>query len=233
MGLDTIELVMDVEESFDITIADTDAQDIVTVGDLYELVKSQAKFAPTGSCLSAATFHDVKRALNALGISERFGSSTNLEDILPCTNRRSFWANLTNSMQLKLPELKRSTVVSSANLAFTLLPSTVFACLTAVSNDGSITTFIVTFVSSVIALALLTSLVTRPLAIHFGTDIETFRGFTERVLALNAAKQKSKHGPMGPNDIWIVLRDIIADQLGCDRAEVVPDAQFVRDLGCD
>ena len=232
MGLDTVELVMDVEESFAITITDANAQDIITVGDLYEAVMSQTKLAPAGTCLSAATFYDVKRALRKLGIAERFGPSTRLDDILPRSDRRLFWLNLTNSLQLKLPRLERSNFVSSVNLAVTLLPSTALACLAAVNNDGSIETFVIAFVFLAIVLAVLTSMATQPLAIHFSSDVETFRGFSERVLALNATEQKSKHGPMGPNDVWVVLRDLIVDQLGCDRSEVVPEAQFVRDLGC-
>ena len=38
MGLDTVELVMDVEEKFDIEISDRDASKIETVGQLYDTV---------------------------------------------------------------------------------------------------------------------------------------------------------------------------------------------------
>ena len=117
MGLETVELVMDVEESFEISIPDEKAQDIVTVGDLFEFVKSRAKRAPARTCLTAATFYDVKRALRDRGISQRFGPSTHLADILPSGERRSFWNSLGNGMQLKLPELERSNTVSYINAA--------------------------------------------------------------------------------------------------------------------
>ena len=229
MGLETVELVMDVEESFGISIPDEKAQDIVTVGDLFEFVKSRAKLAPAGTCLTAATFYDVKRALRDRGISQRFGPSTHLADILPSADRRSFWNSLGSGMQLKLPELERSKSVSYINAGMTLVLSLIVAWLIAEPTAES--SFIVFFISAII-FAVLTSYATRPLATHFGSDFETFRGFSERVLAMNAAKQESKHGPMGANDIWIILRDLIVEQLGCDRDEVVPDAQFVRDLGC-
>ena len=35
---------------------------------------------------------------------------------------------------------------------------------------------------------------------------------------------------MGPSDIWIILRDVITEQLGADRDEVLPPARFVEDL---
>ena len=77
----------------------------------------------------------------------------------------------------------------------------------------------------------LTSIVTTPLATNFANDIGTFRGLSERVLALNTIKLKNDHGSMGPNDIWVVLRELIVNKLGVDLDEVTPDASFVKDWG--
>lgn len=38
MGLDTVELLMDVEETFDIEISDKEASEIETVGEFYDVV---------------------------------------------------------------------------------------------------------------------------------------------------------------------------------------------------
>jgi len=37
----------------------------------------------------------------------------------------------------------------------------------------------------------------------------------------------------GDAEVWQVLREIIADKLQIRREEVVPEAHFGRDLGCD
>ena len=41
MGLDTVELVIEVEKAFDISILDADAEKIITVGQLYDCVVSK------------------------------------------------------------------------------------------------------------------------------------------------------------------------------------------------
>ena len=158
MGLDTVELVMDVEESFGIEIPDDDAQQIVTVGDLFEFVKSRAELAPAGTCLTAATFYDIRRGFQESGITERFGPSTPVVDIAPDRNRRSFWSKLSRNTKLRFPDLVRPSWIVILNVL---------------------------------------------------------------------------HGPMGPNDIWVILRELIVNQLGVDADEVTPTASFVKDLGCD
>jgi acyl carrier protein len=42
-SLDTVELVMAVEEEFDVSISDEDAENLVTVGDLYQYLDEHAK----------------------------------------------------------------------------------------------------------------------------------------------------------------------------------------------
>lgn len=46
MGLDTVELVVAVEEKFQITISDEEAQDMRTVGDMYQCVMGKLMIAP-------------------------------------------------------------------------------------------------------------------------------------------------------------------------------------------
>lgn len=47
MGLDIVELVLRTEEAFSITIEDSDAGQVQTVGDLYELVCKLLNVSPT------------------------------------------------------------------------------------------------------------------------------------------------------------------------------------------
>ena len=232
MGLDTVELVMDVEESFGIEIPDDDAQKIITVGDLFEFVKSQTELVPAGTCLTAATFYDIRRGLADAGITKRFGPSTLLVEIAPQHDRRPFWTKLARNTQLKLPELVRPSWIVVLNVLVTCGASTLIA-LVASGRDVSGTIFVVTGIACLFFIGWLTSVVTTPFATQFATDFGTFRGLSERVLALNAPTLKNKHGAMGPNDIWVILRELIVNQLGVDADEVTPTASFVKDLGCN
>lgn len=62
MGLDTVELVIEVEESFGISIGDEDAPGIVTVGDLFEYVLERVGSRPT-LCLTSLAFYRLRRAI--------------------------------------------------------------------------------------------------------------------------------------------------------------------------
>jgi acyl carrier protein len=232
MGLDTVELVMDVEESFGVEIPDDAAQQIITVGDLFEFVKSQTDLAPAGTCLTAATFYDIRKGLQHAGITARFGPSTPLAEIVPHRERRSFWATLSQNTQLRLPDLYRPSWIVALNV-LVAFSSSVLIALFASGRDASGTIFVVTGIACLIFIGWLTAIATKPFATEFATDFNTFRGLSERVLALNAATLKNKHGAMGPNDIWVILRELIVNQLGVDVDEVTPTANFVKDLGCD
>jgi acyl carrier protein len=71
MGLDLVELVMDVEDSFGITIADSDAEKIQTVGQLYQYVRQRLGQRSITPCPTATAFHRVRLALGDAGVARR------------------------------------------------------------------------------------------------------------------------------------------------------------------
>lgn len=56
MGLDTVELVMRIEEEFAITIADQDAEQLMTVSDLYDCIESKVLEKSTSEVNEEALF---------------------------------------------------------------------------------------------------------------------------------------------------------------------------------
>jgi len=66
MGLDAVELVMDVEDRFGITITDAEATSIRTVGDLVELCRQRIVAIDATRCRSLpcfTTFGDITRRM--------------------------------------------------------------------------------------------------------------------------------------------------------------------------
>src|SRR5688500_12154199 len=73
MGLDAVELVIDVEEEFKIKISDSDAEKILTVGQLHDYVVERlppgspwvvalaGEAVPSAPCLTAAAFYRIRR----------------------------------------------------------------------------------------------------------------------------------------------------------------------------
>jgi hypothetical protein len=63
--LDLVELAIEVEKSFGITIVNEDASKIITVGQLYDYVLAKLPAQETRRCLSAGAFYEFRRALIA------------------------------------------------------------------------------------------------------------------------------------------------------------------------
>ncbi len=232
MGLDTVEIVMDVEDTFDIRIDDDVAQSIETVGELYDYIVEHTATARTGKCLTAAAFYEVRAGLTSCDISDRFGPSTKLAEIFPKANRRSFWSKLSKSTDLTLPKLIRPSWVVTGNVLVTLLSSAV-AAYSLMGNEYTEIMVPLIGIPCLFLFGFLTTFITVPLATNFAPTFATFRGLSEQILVINSTKMTAKHGPMGRNDIWVLLRGLIVNALGVDDNEVVRDANFVRDLGCD
>ena len=86
MGLDAVELIMAVEEAFDIEIPDWEGRNLSTAGQMYAYVVSRLAFPQRERCISSAVFYRIRRALMELyGVERR--ASLLRPAWIPCCHR--------------------------------------------------------------------------------------------------------------------------------------------------
>ena len=105
MGLDLVELVIEVEKSFGISILNEDASKIITVGQLYEYVVANLPTEESSRCVSATAFLQFRRALiDQFGVNRReIRPSTLLGNVIPGAKRRSAWRVLARRLDWRCP----------------------------------------------------------------------------------------------------------------------------------
>ncbi len=93
MGLDAIELVMEVEERFNVSLQDSDWTRVRTVADLAAIVL--AKMTVSGDvCPSQRAFYELRRAMGTVGVGrERIRPRSVIDDLVPGLTR-GVWKRL-------------------------------------------------------------------------------------------------------------------------------------------
>ena len=91
MGLDTMELVMEIEAEFGVSLPDAEASQIETVGQVWRfLLRQTSGWELSGVCLSAATFYSLRRGTRSLGIQQTLHPTPSLRRFCPkATNSTS------------------------------------------------------------------------------------------------------------------------------------------------
>ena len=112
MGLDTVELVMRIEETFGIEIHDRVASTLYTPRDVMDFILTQVEVSDAPlPCLSQMAFHSLRIAfVETLGLQRRqIRPDTALAELLPEKDRELIWKQLRNSVGVeKWPPLTRS-----------------------------------------------------------------------------------------------------------------------------
>lgn len=113
MGLDAVELVMEVEEYFGIELSDDRASRIRTLGDLYEEVldklgvQTESRKICYQACRTRVLLHVKDDLETQLGIGPAdVQPGRLLEDLFPLEDRRSQWKKLQQTSGLKYPDLQ-------------------------------------------------------------------------------------------------------------------------------
>lgn len=233
MGLDTVELVMKIEEAFDISIPDDRASKMLTVGDVYEFIleKTADSTLKSSTCLSAAAFYDLRRHVRSLGLSySEIRPKTELDRVIPVIGRRNYWQNLSSRMDLRFPRLGRPSWLALLNCM--LVAIVVSASFIGFAPQNVVARIFAAVVIGVISSVILMFL-TQPFAVYPASTCTTIRDLVTNLVAMNYNTLATRYSTRNPTDVWNALQLIVAEQLGVDRSAVVPSARFVQDLGAD
>jgi hypothetical protein len=236
-GFDPIEVVMDVEDTFAITIPNSDAERITSAGALcdYVLARVQVARPRTGAtCLSAASFYRMRRRLaEAYGVNPaQVGPQTHLRQILPAeTFRWDGWRELGNTLGVKLRPLQHPRWL--ALIAFCL--GLCFYSLTLVvvfSRRGSpwaiacgipacLTAFFLPW-------RLLLRLTRQRFAVHIPRGYETVGQVSSLLMheAFEAAVKRKKEWTA--HEVWEFVRCSIAKSAGIPPAQVQKESRFLQ-----
>lgn len=116
-GLDTVEMVMAIEEEFGVDIPDEDAERITTVGEMYHWLRRRLSEMPH-ECLTQKMFYKLRRALIENYKIERrmIKPDTKVTDLLSLEEVEQGWPFLQLFIDLKTPPFK----VANELLAFKL-----------------------------------------------------------------------------------------------------------------
>lgn len=223
MGLDGVELVLAVEKEFGVTITDSDAAGIRTVGELHDLLRRRVAARDAAGCIMLPAFLEARRRTRAFCHDEglRIRPSTRIDAVISASARRPYWKMLKDHTGAHPPPLQRPLIVQRGLWALAVLWG-LLGLSTAWIDPAILPLGLLGAVFMMVLGAVLTS----SLRVSPPAELGTF-GDVARYLAGGAAATAAD---VQLTEVEDRVRQIVVDTLGVDPDEVVPEARFVDDL---
>ena len=227
MGMDGAEIMMDVEDHFGITIRESEAGQVRTVGDLVSLIESRIIAAQKQHCSRLSAFLALRKAARALTGDEtlRFRPRDAVTTILNARQRRELWMRLSDLLGAPPNPLRRPRLlgqflaaISVGLLALALVPAI-------------IVTWEILPLTAVVAGVVIVFLY-QVTARFRNVPPEGWKTFGEITTKLAGVTAATKMVHLRKNEeILDELRPLLVNVLGVDTTAIVPESRFVEDLG--
>jgi len=234
MGLDIIEFVMAVEERFEISIPDEDAEKLATPGDLTDYIFRKVHHADQSTCLSQRAFHLLRRAwMTKLHTPrKKFLLDTRIENLVPHENRKSLWADLGRGIgAIHWPSLERPPALIAALLLLTIASFVgIFFWAGGSLGFGSPMPLFLGL-AGCCAIAWMVAVTTRPLKTVIPSRFEHMKDLVEYIVARNTQLVKADLRKWTREEVWCVVRDLVIEQTGVH--DFTEKSHFVKDIGMD
>ncbi len=227
MGLDGVELVMEFEDEFGVTIEDEVAGSLQTIGDVARYVTWQMRSKwPRVSCPTAKSFYEIRRLLlEKLPVRRRdIRPSTRLNDLIPWRLRRCFLRSLKRK-SLWVPELQRPRVMGWIGIVLTLAAGVSAGVLSGLSG-GIVLGIIVGFIT-LYAIGIAISWITIPFAVCFPAGYGTVGDFVRRTTPNYTAQDEIDAS------VFDRVRRIVSEQIGVAIEKLAAQTSFAKDLHID
>lgn len=231
MGLDSVELLMAVEEAFDIAIPDDEAGRIDTVGRLYALIIDKLFRNQSRRCPSSVLFYRTRRALmDQHGVPRKnVTPATPMESLLPRQGRRMHWQELGHGMGVSLPHLRIPQPLSRFCGALALVQFLI--CLALYFAYPVFPAISYTLVCALLAWMAYQRMTV--MAVQVPAECATVGDTVRSALRRGGEMPPPAGRSWDPGEVWETLRRVIVDQLDVSPEAVTVEADLVRDFGMD
>jgi acyl carrier protein len=240
MGLDAVEIVMKVEDAFEISIENAEAEKIVTPRQLIELVMGKVGRTDRAQCLTQRAFHRLRASLirhTGLGRSA-VKPETRMAVLLPLQTRTVALREVLDDIGVAAsPELVRPGWLVLLIIFGSLISGLAAACLLGQALHSS-NFVVIQLLSFPMISAPITAVFIGWLAMrltsnqchNFKPAMATAGGFSRWIVAQGPEIVGTPPGQWRREQVAERVREIVIDSLGCEK-EYREDAHFLKDLG--
>jgi hypothetical protein len=171
-------------------------------------------------CTNVAVFARIRKAfVKSIGCyRSTIRPETLLLHVMDGCRRRSTWEAVERNLGWKLPELRRSRFV----VGLCAVGYFVFAWLAYREHGNLWLSLLLAFPYSIFAYYC-----TMPLAVDFPTGRETVADLAKAVTDLNYGRIAVEYDSANPDEVWSILRDLVAEASGLRSEDVTPDTPLV------
>lgn len=230
MGLDGVEIVMAVEDAFDIQIEDSAAAKMLTPRVLIDYVMGKVTTTTTSVCLTQRAFNLLRRSLIRHCDLKRsqISPSTSLPSLMHRKLRRETLRKIITDLAIKHPpNLVHPNWVGAVVLGGSVLTG-LFVAVLAIHEFDTIGIWI--FIVATIATAAIGIQSTKPLRTEFPKELQTVGDFSRWAMTHKSDLAHTTPSGWTRDQVAARVREIIVDVLGC-KPDFNENARFIEDLG--
>ncbi len=201
--LDSVELLIEVERVFNISITQDDAGKMLTVGDLFSCVTKKVTFGGGEKCRTAMSYFRLRKALRELGIQGKISPETSLND-LAGKSPKKFCRRLSATADLNLPPILELTTLGYVGCLALIFSIVAMVGLVLLHINPWIISAVFMFwmIFGIVLLCIDQE--------TFGPNIKTIGDLSEYAGSYNYGAFAHNGGRNTPSELWSSFLDILA-----------------------
>ena len=242
VGLELVEIAIEVEETFGIALPDVRASELRTVGELHECIVGILGQDLDETSVAQIVLDKLRNALTSVsgGAAGSINAGTRLSTLLPRFGRKGDWKRLEESLDLPLPPLVRPRLLSTIAVIVAIPLGWICGLLAILLSDPPKSGLLAALAAilglvcgllAILAFWLVGRWLTSPLATSWPRGIRTVGDLSQTILQMHYGIVVRREYGFSRDEVWCILQEIVAGVLGIDRERVTPEARFVEDLG--
>jgi acyl carrier protein len=234
MGLDSVELVMAIEEAFEIQIEDSEAEQLSTPRDVIELVSVKTSQSSAKECLTQRAFHRLRSGIvrHCEVRREAVKPKTQIASLISRDDRRRIIRQILDELGIPIyPRFVRPGWLVGL-ICFGSLAIGISAGLLFLEKRDPIASPIVIAPFIAVVIAWVALQLTKRMRYELEASVATVGGLSRWVVARGPGFIAIEPGKWTREQIAARIREIVIDQLGCEMS-YREEARFVQDLGMD